>query len=318
MSCVVCVFTVVQPSLRQPTRLLHTSRKNQTSLTKPDVKNEHASQPHSSDNAKDSLAQQEITSSASTVKNQPSSKRDNEALSEGDQASIAEKESKQEFQTELTTEGSEAIHSDVQSDTQLNIGEKEQYMKESEYSDNNVVGVSSYVEDTHHKHVAHSKFTNEDQYSSTIVNQLLRRDNTEASTHTGDVKEKISSTMIMPPQECKRQHSEVAEGNFSTSSVSYLSQSSSRDELPLHDEVSYEVADENVMFEELFGSSGEEAEHNDDDNIIEGAVNDDSDDEMELGVAYREVEQRKAEEEFKRITTHSTDAHHVSVSVYVQ
>ena len=102
-----------------------------------------------------SLAQQE-----ESTRFQPSSKKGNEALTEVDQASIAEKESRQEFQTELTTE---AIHSDVQSDIQLNIGEKEQYMKESEYSDNNVVSISSYVEDTHHKHVAHSsKFTNKD------------------------------------------------------------------------------------------------------------------------------------------------------------
>ena len=150
-----------------------------------------------------------------------------------------------------------------------------------------------------------------------MVNKSLRRDNIEASTHTGDVKENISSTMTMPPQECERQRSEMVEDNICTSSVSYLSQSSSKDELPLHDEASYEVADENVMFEALFGSSGEEAEHNDDDNIIEGTVNDDSNDEMELGVAYHEVEQRKAEEEFKRITTHSTNAHHVSVSIYV-
>ena len=316
MSYVVCVFTVVQPSLRQPTRLLHTSnasRKNQISYTKPDVKSEHVSQLHSSDNTKDSLVQQEIISSAFTVKNQPPSKKDNEALTKADQASVAEKEIKQEFQTELTTEGSKAIHSDVQSDTQLIIGEKEHYMKESEYSDNNVVSVSSYVKDDHYKHVAYSKFTHEDQNSSTIVNRSLR----DVSTHTGDVKEKLSSTMTVPPQECERQYSETVEGTVSVSSVSCLSQSSSKDELPLHDEVSYKVDDENVMFEELFGSSGEEAEHNNDDNIIEGAVYDNSDDEMELGVAYREVEQRKAEEEFKRITTHSTDTQCVSVSIYV-
>lgn len=311
------MFTIAQLTLRQPTRLLHASSalgRNQTGATKSDIKNEGAAQLNPLDDAKDSLVQQETTS-ARTVKNQPSSKKDNVALTESDQVSITEKENKQEFQIELTAKGSDAIHSDVQSGSQLNIGEKEQYIGESEFSDNKVIDVSS-VDNTQPKHLVYSKFTSEEQNSLTMVNESLR-DNTNTSTHSGEVKEKVSSSVTLPPEEYVGQCTEMLEENPSVSSVNYSLQSSSRDEPPLHDEVSYEAADENVMFEELFGSSGEEEDHKEDDSIIEGAFGYDSDDEMELGVAYCEMEQRKVEEEFKRITAHSTNTHHESVSIYV-
>ena len=98
--------------------------------------------------------------------------------------------------------------------------------------------------------------------------------------------------------------------NVTLSSISLSPQSSAVSESLSQDKISHEEASENVMFEELFGSSGEEdVLKEDNDDVIEGATNDDSD-EMEFG----EIEHRKVEEEFKRITSHSADVPQTSVS----
>lgn len=319
------MITVVQPSLWQPTRLSQTSSlsvKNQSSIAKSEISNEHVSQLSSLDDTKDSLKRQVITLPACAV-NKPTDK-DDVVLTKRSQASVAEKQNKHEvpvscIQTELTTKSSHVVHSDLhlsQSAAQPNIPTsdlKEQFANKSEYFDDNIS-----AEETHYKHKANLKYTPESQSSSTMVSQSLRH-NKDASTVTCESKEQISFTGTLPPEVYKRRHTEMAEHKSDKTSVPAVShplQSSSRNEPPLQEEVSYEEADENVMFEELFGSSGEEEDHNrEDDDIIEGAVNDDSDIEMELGVAYHEMEQRKVEEEFKRITTHSSNVPHTSVSM---
>ena len=315
------VITVVQPSLWQPTRLSQTSSLSVKNQTKSKISNEHASQLSSSDDTKDSLKQQVITLPACAV-NKPTDKEDDVVLTKRSQASVAEKQNKHEvpvscIQTELTTKSSDVVHSDLhlsQLATQPNIPTsdlKEQFANKSEYFDN----IS--VEETHYKHKTNLKYTPEPQNSSTMVSQSLRN-NKVASTVTCESKEQMSSTGTLPSEVYKRRHTEMAEHKSDKTNVSAVShplQSSSRNEPPLHDEVSYEEADENVMFEELFGSSGEEEDHREDDDTIEGAVSDGSDIEMELGVAYHEMEQRKVEEEFKRITTHSSNVPHTSVSM---
>lgn len=314
------MFIVVQPTLRQPTKLPYTLilGKKQTNTIKP--KYEHTQLESTSNDSKGGIDQQDNvqpSSSTCTVESQLTEKKDGTVLTEGDKTSTAEKQSKHEIsvsylQPELSTKGSDAIHSDSplsQCSTQpgaTSSDVKEQCMSKSKHS---IVDIS--VEEIHHHEGAsNSKFKSEVQNSSTMF-----RESHSNATNTSVVM-KDTSIMKPSPEEHKGHHdTELVDNNSTVSSLSasYSSQSSSIIEPSSHDEVSCEEAEGNVMFEELFGSSGEDENLKEDDSVVGWAANDDSD-EMELGTAHHEIEQRKVEEEFKRIITHSADVPNTSVS----
>lgn len=287
------------------------------------IKYDHTLQQSSSKGNLDQQETEQQSLSARVVENQQIDKKADVILTddkEENQTSIEGKHSKNDvpvsLQPELTTEGGDVITSDfhwLQSGTKPTTGDvKGQHTNENEFSDKNTVDDSISVEEIHHKSVANFKSTTETQDSSTIVRQS-HSNNTDMSNGTCESNEKVFSIVKPSPQECK---THIVDDN-SVSSTSYPLQSDSNNEPQSCDTISYEEAEENTMFEELFGSSGEEEDQKEDD-ILEGAVSDDDDDdEMELGVACSEIEQRRVEEEFKRITTHSADVSHVSVSLLV-
>lgn len=187
---------------------------------------------------------------------------------------------------------------------------REQCTSESEHPDRKD---NISVEESCHKHVPNSMPTTAEVQNSPVMASQSHCDSIYASTVTCEPQEKVSSIMTPPAVEHKAEHTDI---NTSVLPVRHTIQSSSSsNEFPplQEDEVSYKEANENMMFEELFGSSGED-DHKEEDDVIEGAVYDYSDDEMELGDRH-EIDQRKVEEEFKRITTPSTDLPHTSVSI---
>ena len=311
-----CMFIVVQPSLRQPTRLAHTStisRRNQVNLAKLEVKLNHPSQESSSTVTKDQQDVIQRSLPTCPAESQTADSKCDQVSTEGDHQVIVEEQSKQE--TSIS-----CLQIKEGGDYDLNVSNtqpinaisdaKELYNSEADDLDKDHGG--DCVSDT-----ANSMPTTEFQNSSTEVRQAWS-DNISTSTVTSESQEKLSSMMAVPDTETVDNttlspvipplQSGGSSSNISGSSK-YSNSSSVSNEAALHDEASYEEADESVMFEELFGSSGEE----DQDVVVEGAFIDDSDDEL---ISYRKMDQRMVEEEFKRITTQSAaDLPHTSVSM---
>ena len=296
---------IVQPIVRQPTRFPHTSTSS-GKITKSEVKHQYAPQQSTSDNSND---QQEVASlPACAVDSQPA---DVKVIVKEDQE---EKQSKHDTPVSYSqmTGGSNPDVSQsgglyTQPRTATSSYVKEQCASESEFPDKKD---NISVEESHHRHVTNA--TAEVQGSPIMVSQS-HSNNIHAFTVMCEPQEKMSSIVTPPAVEHKAEHTDI---NTSVLPVSHTIQSSGSDEVPpLQDEVLYKEADENTMFEELFGSSDEE-DHKEEDDVIEGAVYDYSDDDMELG-DHRKIDQRKVEEEFKRITTPSTGLPHTAVSICV-
>ena len=319
-----CMFIVVQPSLRQPTRLARTSaisRRNQVNLAKSEVKFDHASQESSSTVTKDQQDVIQRSLLACPAESQTADSKCDQVSTEGDHQVIVEEQSKQETSiSSLQIKEGGDYNLNVSNTQPINATSdvKELYNSEADDLDKDHGG--DCVSDT-----ANSMPTTEFQNSSTEVSQAWS-DNISTSTVTSESQEKLSSMMAVSERECKRQYTEAVDNSTtlspdipplqssgSSSNISgsskYSSSNSISNEIALHDEASYEEANESVMFEELFGSSGEE----DQDVVVEAAFIDDSDDEL---ISYRKMDQRMVEEEFKRITTQSAaDLPHTSVSM---
>ena len=321
-----CMFIVVQPSLRQPKGLIRTStisRRNQVNLSNSEVKLEHASQESSSTDTKDQRDVMQRSLPACPAESETADTKCDLVSTEGDDQAIVEEQSKREASVScLQIKGGGDYNLKVSSTQPINVTSdvKELYTSKTDHLDKDDAGncysdVVNYIPAT---------------CESTEVSQACC-DSISTSADTCKSQEKISSKMAAPARECKRQYTEMVDDNTTQSPVipplqcsgssssnisgssSYNSSNSTSNEAMLHD-ASYEEADEDVMFEELFGSSGEE-DHKEENVVIEGAVIDDSDDETEL-ISYRKMDQRMVEEEFKRITTHSAaDLPHTSVSV---
>ena len=291
--------------MRQPTRFPHTSTlsgKNQISVTKSEVKHQYAPQQSTSDNSKD---QQEVSLPTCTIDSRPTDVKDNVEEEQ------EEKQSKNDTPvtysqmtggSDLDVSQSGALYSRPNTATSSDV--KEQCTSKSKHPDKKD---SISVEISHHKHSANSMPTATEIQNSPTTGQS-RSDNIRVSTVTCE-QEETSSIMTPPAVEHKVEHTDI---NTSVLPVSHTIQSSSSNELsPLQDEVLCKEAD---MFEELFGSSDEE-DHKEEDDVIEGTVYDYSDDDTGLGDC-REIDQRRVEEEFKRITMpSSTDLPHTSVSI---
>lgn len=295
----ICMF-IVQPIVRQPTRFPHTSTSS-GKITKSEVKHQYAPQQSTSDNSNN---QQEVTSlPACAVDSQPADVKINDQ---------EEKQSKHDTPVSYSqmTGGSNPDVSQsgslyTQSRTTTSSDVKEQCASESECP-NKKDNIS--VEESHHRHIT-TNTTAEVQGSPIMVSQS-HSDNIHAFTVMCEPQEIMSSIVTPPAVEHKAEHAYI------NTSVLPVSHTNGSDEvLSLQDEALYKEADENTMFEELFGSSGEE-DHKEEDDVIEGAVYDYGDDDMELG-DHREIDQRKVEEEFKRITTSSTGLPHTAVSICV-
>jgi len=121
---------------------------------------------------------------------------------------------------------------------------------------------------------------------------------TTTSLHVGDTLYENSQELTSTSShETKTQDVRTAPSAIPVSDGKY----SDYQEAEYDDDVSFDTTDDsNQVFEELFGSSGGEDEY------------DDTGGDMEIGDG--EMEQRRAEEEFRRITAQSTDLPHASVS----
>jgi len=317
------MFIVVQPILRQPTRLARTStisRRNQVNLAKSEVKLDHALQESSSIVTKDQQDVIQRSLPACPAESQTADSKCDQVSTEGDHQVIVEEQSKHETSiSSLQIKEGGDYNLNVSNTQPINATSDVKELYNSEADDLNKDNGGDCVSDA-----ANSMPTTEFQNSSTEVSQAWS-DNISTSTVTSESQEKLSSMMAVSERECKRQYTETVDNTTlspdilslqssgSSSNISgsskYSSSNSISNEAALHDEASYEEANESVMFEELFGSSGEE----DQDVVVEAAFIDDSDDEL---ISYRKMDQKMVEEEFKRITTQSAaDLPHTSVSM---
>lgn len=311
---------LVQPTLKPPTRLSHLLTKNQFSTSKSEVKHDCTPQPRSSSDSKDSFNQPEIVQQQSSnyvnEKRPLTDKKDNAVVTDVNRqaASTVKKQSKNDIpvsysQTELATKDSDVSHTSVhhlQFGSELatatttatfstataaaaatvvaNSMVKERSTLSEIQCSNSIVSDDACVEEVHHKGVVSSTSTTAPQSSSIVVQSH------KEYTDMSDI------TKIPSKPSVGKYNKHHSEDNVSISPSGHPQS---------HDEYEDE---QNIMFEELFGSSGEE----DDGDAIEDIIKDDSDD-MESEV-HHEVEQRKAEEEFKRITSHSANTPQISVS----